>query len=242
MPSRAQLVTLLALASTRAQGPDEVVITEGPGYRVQFDVVTKAGPSKFVVHVRQEWAPYAAARFLELVRAGHFDDSRFMIVVPDRFTHFGISGDPQKQAARLLEQIKPEETAAVAKRNTAGRIAFVPSSDASAAPKSKTKKTMGLDKINMPEVSWGEKDGAGSTRSLLRCSVRSRARAARWTTRARTMCLTRRTFLRQSSSSLSAFSGVMPSLVYAGSRAEEGGEEVGGVDDAIVTERRDMGP
>ncbi len=52
------------------------------------------------------------------------------------------------------------------------------------------------------------------------------------------MCLTRRTFLRQSSSSLSAFSGVMPSLVYAGSRAEEGGEEVGGVDDAIVTERR----
>ena len=167
MPSRAQLVTLLALASTRAQGPDEVVITEGPGYRVQFDVVTKAGPSKFVVHVRQQWAPYAAARFLELVRAGHFDDSRFMIVVPDRFTHFGISGDPQKQAARLLEQIKPEETAAVAKRNTAGRIAFVPSSDASAAPKSKTKKTMGLDKIIMPEVSWGEKDGAGSTQVMI---------------------------------------------------------------------------
>jgi len=48
----------------------------------------------FVVEVNRSWAPRGADRFLELVRTGFFDDSRFFRVREKYIAQFGIAGDP----------------------------------------------------------------------------------------------------------------------------------------------------
>jgi peptidyl-prolyl cis-trans isomerase A (cyclophilin A) len=48
----------------------------------------------FVLEVDHEWAPRGADRFLELVRTGFFDDSRFFRVREKYIAQFGIAGDP----------------------------------------------------------------------------------------------------------------------------------------------------
>jgi peptidyl-prolyl cis-trans isomerase A (cyclophilin A) len=48
----------------------------------------------FVIEVHRDWAPNAADRFYNLVKAGFFDDTRFFRVVDGFMVQFGISGDP----------------------------------------------------------------------------------------------------------------------------------------------------
>jgi peptidyl-prolyl cis-trans isomerase A (cyclophilin A) len=48
----------------------------------------------FVVEVHRDWAPNAADRFYNLVKAGFFDDTRFFRVIDGFMAQFGISGDP----------------------------------------------------------------------------------------------------------------------------------------------------
>ncbi len=48
----------------------------------------------FVVEVNRDWAPRGAERFLDLVRAKFFDDSRFFRVRAKYIAQFGIAGDP----------------------------------------------------------------------------------------------------------------------------------------------------
>ena len=48
----------------------------------------------FVLEVNRQWAPRGADRFLELVRAKFFDDSRFFRVRENYIAQFGIAGDP----------------------------------------------------------------------------------------------------------------------------------------------------
>ena len=47
-----------------------------------------------VLEVQRDWAPLGADRFISLVRAGYYDDSRFFRAVKDRWVQFGISGEP----------------------------------------------------------------------------------------------------------------------------------------------------
>ena len=58
----------------------------------------------FVIHCRQDWAPYASVRFLELVCAGYYNDQRFMLVVPETFAQLGTRGDPKQHALPLLKR------------------------------------------------------------------------------------------------------------------------------------------
>ena len=48
----------------------------------------------FVVEVHRDWAPIGADRFITLVRAGFFDDSRFFRVRARYIAQFGIAGNP----------------------------------------------------------------------------------------------------------------------------------------------------
>ena len=58
---------------------------------------TSKGP--FVIETRRAWAPRGADRFHQLVRSGFFDNTRFFRVVTSFMVQFGVSGDPEVNAA-----------------------------------------------------------------------------------------------------------------------------------------------
>jgi cyclophilin family peptidyl-prolyl cis-trans isomerase len=47
-----------------------------------------------VLEVLRDWAPNGADRFVSLVRAGYYDDTRLFRAIKDRWVQFGINGDP----------------------------------------------------------------------------------------------------------------------------------------------------
>jgi cyclophilin family peptidyl-prolyl cis-trans isomerase len=100
---------LLLLAFLAADPPAE--------YRVRFTTLQ----GEFTVAAHRAWAPHAADRFLELVRAGYFDDSRFFRVVPGYIAQFGIAGDP-KVAALWRNRTIPADPEHGP--NTRGTVAF----------------------------------------------------------------------------------------------------------------------
>jgi peptidyl-prolyl cis-trans isomerase A (cyclophilin A) len=46
------------------------------------------------IEVTRDWAPQGADRFVNLVRAGYYDDNRFFRITAERWAQFGINGDP----------------------------------------------------------------------------------------------------------------------------------------------------
>lgn len=65
------------------------------GVPESFDVKFETTKGDFVIHVHRDWAPNAAARFLELVKAGFYDECRFFRVVPNFVVQWGIHADPK---------------------------------------------------------------------------------------------------------------------------------------------------
>ena len=45
------------------------------------------------IEATRAWSPLGADRFINLVRAGYYDDNRFFRVAPGRWVQFGINGD-----------------------------------------------------------------------------------------------------------------------------------------------------
>jgi cyclophilin family peptidyl-prolyl cis-trans isomerase len=80
---------------------------------------TTKGP--IVIAVHRDWAPHGADRFVELVAARYFDDSRFFRVVKGQWAQFGINGDP-KVATSWRERTIPDDPRK--QSNTRGRVAF----------------------------------------------------------------------------------------------------------------------
>jgi peptidyl-prolyl cis-trans isomerase A (cyclophilin A) len=85
--------------------------------RVRFETSKGA----IVIAVHRDWAPRGADRFLELVTAGYFNDSRFFRVVKGQWAQFGINGDPTV-AARWRERTIPDDPRG--QSVTRGRVAF----------------------------------------------------------------------------------------------------------------------
>jgi peptidyl-prolyl cis-trans isomerase A (cyclophilin A) len=85
--------------------------------RVRLD--TSKGP--IVIAVHRDWAPRGADRFLELVKAGYYDDSRFFRVVEGQWAQFGINRDP-KVATAWRQRTIPDDPRG--QSVTRGRVAF----------------------------------------------------------------------------------------------------------------------
>ena len=81
-PNRALLRTPDA-AAMRQRAPDVV--------RVRFE--TSKGAIVFEIH--RDWSPRGVDHFINLIRAGYYDDCRFSRVVKGQWAQFGINGDPE---------------------------------------------------------------------------------------------------------------------------------------------------
>ena len=136
-------------------GPDEEVLNQGPGYRVQFDVESHSGKASFIVTAYHDWAPFACARFMQLVKRGFYNDTRIFLI-NDRFLQFGLKGGSHAQS--LLERVKKEDASTgEPMENLPGRIAFVPT---------KTEKKWERDEKQKKDPLYIE-DGAGSTQVMI---------------------------------------------------------------------------
>ena len=96
-------------SSFREEAPDS--------YRARFE--TTEGP--FVVEVHRSWAPRAADRFYNLVRAGFYDGIPFHRVLDGFVAEFGIHPDPWVNAAWRQMEMTDEPVRA---SNTRGRVTF----------------------------------------------------------------------------------------------------------------------
>ena len=95
-----------------------------------FTVVFKTTKGEFVVDVHRTWAPFAAQRFYNLVKAHFFDGVEFFRVVPRFVVQFGISPYPTVSKAWQNATI-PDDPVTV--HNTRGAVTF-----ASAGPNTRT--------------------------------------------------------------------------------------------------------
>jgi peptidyl-prolyl cis-trans isomerase A (cyclophilin A) len=75
-----------------------------------------------VLEVTRAWAPHGADRFLELVRARYYDDSRLFRVIKDRWAQFGIAGDPAVAQAWRTRTMPDDPF--VQQSNVRGTLAF----------------------------------------------------------------------------------------------------------------------
>ena len=87
----------------------------------RFEVCVETSKGAILIEVHRNWAPRGADRFLTLVEAGYYDDSRFFRVVADRWAQFGIAGDPavaRMWRNRTLPDDPPRQS------NVKGAVAF----------------------------------------------------------------------------------------------------------------------
>ncbi len=74
-----------------------------------------------LIQVTRAWAPLAADRFYNLVKAGYYDGIAFHRVLDDFVAEFGIHGDPWVNAAWRQALMADEP---VNQQNTRGRVTF----------------------------------------------------------------------------------------------------------------------
>ena len=76
-----------------------------------------------IIEVNRAWAPLGADRFMELVNAHYYDDSRLFRIDKGRWAQFGIAGDP-KVAQAWRNKTFPDDPFQPAHSNVRGTIAF----------------------------------------------------------------------------------------------------------------------
>src|SRR5215472_4179492 len=84
-----------------------------------FTVRLETSKGNVLIEVHRQWSPNGVDHFYNLVRAGYYDDSRFYRVVPDRWTQFGINGDPKISAVWRTRTDDPRQIS-----NTRGTVAY----------------------------------------------------------------------------------------------------------------------
>jgi cyclophilin family peptidyl-prolyl cis-trans isomerase len=95
-----------------------------------FTVTVETTKGELVIDVHRTWAPLAAQRFYNLVKARFYDGVKFFRVVPKFVVQFGISPYPQVSKAWQNATIHDD---AVTVHNTRGAVTF-----ASAGPDART--------------------------------------------------------------------------------------------------------
>lgn len=73
------------------------------------------------IEVTRDWGPVGADRFVNLVRYGYYDDTRFFRVTTGRWVQFGINGDPAIAKA-WRHRTLPDEP--FKQSNVRGTVAF----------------------------------------------------------------------------------------------------------------------
>lgn len=73
------------------------------------------------IEVTRAWSPLGAARFVNLVRHGYYDDNRFFRVAPGRWVQFGINGDSTIAKAWRSHTLKDDP---FRESNVRGTVAF----------------------------------------------------------------------------------------------------------------------
>ncbi len=110
--------TVTVLWSGATIPPSLKATADQPGQtRVRLDT----GKGAIVIAVHHDWGPHGADRFLELVNASYFDNSRFFRVVQGQWAQFGINGDP-KVATAWQQRTIPDDPRG--QSVTRGRVAF----------------------------------------------------------------------------------------------------------------------
>jgi len=138
------LCSAVLLGSRHAPGRSaEAFALEPDPVRVRLETSKGA----IVIAVHRDWAPLGAARFLELVQAGYYDDSRFFRVVKGQWAQFGINGDP-KVATAWRQRTIPDDPRG--QSVTRGRVAF-----AFAVPNGRTSQVY----ISLRDLSYQDEQG-----------------------------------------------------------------------------------
>merc|ERR1719213_1196041 len=75
----------------------------------------------FCIDVHKDWAPLGAARFLELVQCGYYDEVRIARVIDGFMAQFGINGDPTTYESIGNKHIRDDP---VTQSNTRGKLSF----------------------------------------------------------------------------------------------------------------------
>ncbi len=87
----------------------------------EFRVRIETTKGNIVVEIHRDWSPHGVDYFYNLVRAGYYDRSKFFRVVKDRWTQFGINGDPRISRVWKDHTI-PDDPRVVS--NTRGTLAY----------------------------------------------------------------------------------------------------------------------
>jgi peptidyl-prolyl cis-trans isomerase A (cyclophilin A) len=74
-----------------------------------------------LIELHREWSPHGVDRFYNLVRAGYYNNSPFFRVIADRWSQFGINGDPAIAKAWRTQTIPDDPRR---QSNTRGTVAF----------------------------------------------------------------------------------------------------------------------
>ncbi len=111
----------IACAEPNAEALTQSAGAEDPQAPDTFQVTFETTEGDFVVEVNREWSPNGVDRFHTLVTNGFFDGCTFFRVVPGFVVQFGLTGDPEINAAYADADIDDDP---VVTSNTRGRLVF----------------------------------------------------------------------------------------------------------------------
>jgi cyclophilin family peptidyl-prolyl cis-trans isomerase len=100
--------------------PDSPQFTRPAPERSVVHFATSKGD--IVIEVLRDWAPLGAARFVNLVRHGYYDEARFFRVTKGQWVQFGINGDPAVATAWRTRTMTDDPF--VGHSNVRGTVAF----------------------------------------------------------------------------------------------------------------------
>jgi cyclophilin family peptidyl-prolyl cis-trans isomerase len=120
-------IVMLTLVTSAFQHPNRALLLnpDAPEFKQPAPPVSivRFDTSKGIIdiEVTRDWGPVGADRFVNLVRYGYYDDTRFFRVTSGRWVQFGINGDPAVAKAWRQRTI-PDEP--FKQSNVRGTVAF----------------------------------------------------------------------------------------------------------------------